>query len=92
MANPLIVGTTAIVAVPRNNQRVNVRFQNTGATILYLAKAPIIPSSVSYEIMLALPTAAEINEAFITTNSTAQFNVVSSANNGVLAIFETKLV
>lgn len=33
---------------------------------------------------------AEMNEAFAETRSTAQFNVVSSAAGGQLAIFETK--
>ena len=89
MASPITVGTTAIVAAVANRKRVDIRFQNTGATILYLARAPIIPTATNYEIMLAIPTAAEINEAFINTDSTAQFNVLSSAVGGTLAIFET---
>jgi hypothetical protein len=92
MSSPLTVGATAIVAVPANRHRVDVRFQNTGATILYLARAPIVPTALNYEIMLAIPTAGEINEAFISTNSTAQFNVLSSAAAGVLAIYETNRV
>ena len=89
MANPIIVGTTAIVAVLRNPNRVKIRFQNTGATVLYFYRNPNIPSIVNYEFLLEPGTIAEINEAYIETNSTAQFNVVSSAVGGILAIFET---
>lgn len=89
MASPITVGTTAIVAAPTNRRRVNIRFQNTGATILYLSRAPIVPTAIAYEILLAIPIGAEANEAYVQTNSTAQFNVLSSAASGILAIFET---
>lgn len=92
MANPIIVGTTAIVAVLRNPNRVKIRFQNTGTTVLYFYRNPNIPSIVNYEFLLEPGTIAEINEAYIETNSTAQFNVVSSAVGGLLAIFETARV
>jgi len=89
MASPITVGTTAIVAAPANRKRVAIRFQNTGATILYLSRAPIVPTATNYEILLAIPTGGEVNEAYVQTNSTAQFNVLSSASAGVLAIYET---
>ena len=94
MASPIVVGTTAIVAVSRNTNRIKVRFQNTGATqTLYFTRqigaVSNVPSATNYEFLLAPGTVAEVNEAYIETNSTAQFNVVSSAAAGSLAIFET---
>ena len=97
MISPIFVGVTAIVAVPSNIQRANVRFQNTGVSILYLKKIPksgafTLPSITDYEVLLA-PAAllTEAGEAF-TTNSTAAFSVVSSIPGGILAIYETQKV
>lgn len=92
MANPIIVGTIAIIAIPRNVKRVKVRFQNTGASILYFYRNPNIPSSTNYEFLLEPAVLSDVNDAYIETNSTAQFNVVSSAVGGELAIFETARV
>ena len=88
MTTPLAVGTTPIVAIARNTSRANVQFQNTGNTSLYFFRAPVIPTSTNYEFMLS-GTGSEVNKATLTTNSTSQFNVVSSGANGSLAIFET---
>lgn len=85
----IIVGTTAVVAIPSNKRRVGVRFQNGGSTLLYLAKSPLMPTLLDYDIMLYTPTFGEITSSYINTNSTAQFNVVSSDVNGILSIFET---
>jgi len=94
MASPLTVGVAAIIAVPRNDRRVKVRFQNTSPTqTLYFVKQPTtavaIPSATNYEFLLAPGTTAEVNEAYIETNSTSQFNVVASAAAATLAVFET---
>lgn len=95
MANPITVGTTAIVAVTRNRKRVNVRFQNVWTTTLYFIRqfrdnVPVVPSSTNYEVELLPWTWVEIDsDATFTTNSTSQFNVASSASWGSLAIFET---
>ena len=97
MSSPITVGITAIVAVPANACRADVRFQNTGVSILYLKKIPRCgvfspPSWIDYEVLLA-PAAllTEAGEAF-TTNSCAAFSVVSSIPGGVLAIYETQKV
>ena len=97
MSSPIIIGVTAIVAVPANPCRADVRFQNTGVSILYLKKIPRCgvfspPSWTDYEVLLA-PAAllTEAGEAF-STNSTAAFSVVSSIPGGILAIYETQKV
>ena len=97
MASPITVGITATVAVPVNPCRANVRFQNTGVSILYLKKIPkcgvfTIPSINDYEVLLA-PAAllTEAGEAF-TTDSCSAFSVVSSIPCGILAIYETQKV
>lgn len=93
MASPVTVGATAIVAVAANLKRVKVRFQNPGTTSLYFVRqigtVANVPSATNYEFVLGPVAAAELNEAYIETNSTAQFNVVSSGAGGTLAIFET---
>jgi len=91
MASPITVGTTAIVAVNHNIRRATVRFQNSGTTTLYF-KRRYAPSVSDYEFMLAPGTTAELNEAHTSTNSVDRFMVVSSASNGVLAIYETIFV
>jgi len=89
MATPISVGVTAVVAALRNPDRVQVLFQNTGATTLYFYRNPNIPSTTSFEFSLA-PGATPTNEnSELSTNSIAQFNVISSAAGGVLAIYET---
>ena len=97
MSSPITIGVTAIVAVAANPCRADVRFQNTGVSILYLKKIPkcgvfTIPSWTDYEVLLA-PAAllTEAGEAF-TTNSCAAFSVVSSIPGGILAIYETQKV
>lgn len=90
MASPIAVGTTAIVAVPTNANRANVRFQNVGNTNLFFARDPVIPSSTVFEFMLS-HTGGDPNAANYETNSTSKFNVVSSGANGSLAIFETTI-
>jgi hypothetical protein len=95
MASPIIVGTTAIVAVPKNLHRNKVEFQNTGITTLYFKKqvgiVPVVPTSTNYDFMIGpgVTATGEVNEAIRGTNSVNQFNVVSSASGGILAIFET---
>jgi len=89
MATPISVGTTAVVAVLPNPKRVKVVFQNTGATTLYFYRNPNLPSTTSYEFLLN-PGATPTNSySEIDTNSVSQFNVISSAAGGVLAVFET---
>ena len=95
MASPIVVGTTAIVAVPANASRNNIRFQNTSSTqTIYLKRIPTtgaygIVSTTDYDIRLLPDTAtAEGGEPF-ETQSTASFMVISSASAGSLAIFET---
>lgn len=97
MANPIIIGTTAIVVASINKRRVDIRFQNVGTTTIYIKKIPIsgaysIVSTSDFEVKL-LPgsTDAESGEAF-DTNSIASFMAVSSAANGSLAIYETHKV
>ena len=94
MISPITINITPTIVVPINRRRANVRFQNTGGTNLYLKKIPrygpfTVPSITDYEVLLA-PAAllSEAGEAF-STNSIAAFAVVSSAVNGVLAIYET---
>jgi len=94
MTNPISVGTTAMIAIIKNKNRQKVRFQNTSPTqTLYFIRQkwdiPTIPSHTSYEFLLAPGTTADVNEAYIETNSIAQFNVVASASWWLLAIFET---
>ena len=95
MVSPITVGTSAIVAVAKNTKREKIRFQNASVTqTLYFVRqigtAANIPSATNYEVAL-FPTSAvfDPNEAAWETDSTAQFNVVSSAAAGVLAILET---
>lgn len=92
MVSPMIVGTTAIVAIPKNRNREDVRFQNVGASFLYFTRYPIIPTYTNYEFIIGPPIVGEINEAIITTNSTAQFNVISNLPGGILAIYETNKI
>jgi len=94
MASPITVGTTAIVAIPRNEKREKVRFQNTSPTqtlyfIRQIGHTAVVPSTTNYDFLLAPGTTAEVNEAYIETNSTAQFNVIASATGATLAVFET---
>ncbi len=95
MASPVTVGTSAIVAVAKNTKREKVRFQNASATqtlyfVRQLGTAANIPSTTNYEVAIFPTTAVfDPNEAAWETDSTAQFNVVSSAAGGVLAILET---
>lgn len=94
LISPIIVGTTALIALPRSSRRATVRFQNTGTTTLYFTRQPsstvITPSSTSYSFILYPSTAsAEELERSVTVRSGSQFNVVSSAAGGTLAIMET---
>jgi hypothetical protein len=95
MANPIIVGTSAITAIGANRDRVSVRFQNTSTTqtlyfIRQLGTSPAIPSATNFEFSLSPASAVfDPNDAWIETNSTATFNVVASAAGGEVAIFET---
>lgn len=96
MANPFTVGTSPIVAITKNLKRVDVRFQNVGETTLYFARSPIVPTPTNYEFSIVGVKSpgesgkGEPNDANFITNSTAQFNVVSSGAGGLLAIFETR--
>ena len=94
MVSPIIIGIVASSVAPINRSRVNIRFQNTGVSNLYLKKVPVsgvftVPSVVDYEVLLA--PAALLNEAgeAFTTNSTSEFAAASSIPGGILAIYET---
>jgi len=91
MITPISVGTAAIVAVPRNVNRVKIVFQNNGATTLFFYRNPNIPSATNYEFLLE-PGTITGNDSGFSTNSISQFNVVSSAAGGVLSMFETVTV
>ena len=95
MASPITIGIATVVVAPINKKRVSIRFQNTGATIIYLKKVPTngaywAVSAADYEVMLAVPAAGTIE--FFETNSTASFIAISSAAAGVLSIYETNKV
>ena len=95
MASPLTIGVATVVVAPVNTKRVSIRFQNGGATIIYLKKVPVsgvywAVSATDYEVMLAVPAAGAVE--FFETNSTASFIAISSAAAGVLAIYETSNV
>jgi len=98
MASPIVVGTTAIVAVVANPKRAGLRFQNVSATqTLYFKRIPAtgtytIVSATDYDFRM-LPDSAtgEGGEPF-ETNSVASFMVISSAAAGSLAVFETVYV
>jgi hypothetical protein len=85
--SPQTVGLIAIT-IPRNRNRVNIRFQNTGTTILYVSRSNLV-SATNFEFTIPAPTLTEPSESNITTNSTSAFYVVSSAAAGQIAIFET---
>jgi hypothetical protein len=95
MASPVTVGVAAIVAVPKNTKRNSVRFQNVSATqTLYFVRqigtTPNIPSVTNYEVALFPASAVfDPNDADFESRSIAQWNVVSSAAAGSLAILET---
>lgn len=102
MATPITVGTTPIVAITKNSRRADVQFQNTGETTLYFYRSPGIPSSTNYEFLLNPVQTDNGNDdddkskpkstagiTIISTDSTRQFNVVSSDADGKLAIYET---
>lgn len=93
---PITVWVTAIMVAPSKTNRVSIRFQNVSATqTLYFVRqisltVTNIPSATNYEFSLEPGSAVyEDNLANITSNSTAQFNCVSSAAAGSLAIYET---
>ena len=95
MASPITVGVTTVVVAPVNKKRVSIRFQNAGATIIYIKKVPVTGvywavSATDYEVMLAVPAAGTVE--FFETNSIASFIAISSAAAGVLAIYETSKV
>lgn len=98
MASPIVVGATAIVAVAANPNRVSIRFQNASATqTLYFVRqigtVSSVPSVTNYEFSLTPGSVVfDNNVANISTNSTAQFNVVASAAAGSLAIYETSKI
>ena len=52
MTSPIVVGTTAIVAVPERRNRETVRFQNVGSTVLYFAKGKNLPTTSRYDFLL----------------------------------------
>lgn len=83
---PIAVWTTAIMVAPQKLTRNKIRFQNNDSTILYfvrqLSVTPNIPSPTNFEFSLAKEQSYE-------TNSTAQFNCVSSWAWGSLALYET---
>jgi len=97
MTSPITIGTTAIVVLPVNNRRADVRMQNTGTSSIYIKRIPLgaistTVSSTDYEVLLG-PSLGEAGESeagepFV-TDSVAAFVAVSSAANGKLAIFET---
>jgi hypothetical protein len=94
MVTPVTIGTTAVTVLPANTRRYSVRFQNTGASTLYFVRqisttVANVPTITNYEFLLGPGGATEINEAYTETRSTAQFNVVSSAAGGTLAVLET---
>jgi len=95
MITPITVGTTAIMAVPANQKRVGIRFQNNSTTqTLYFVRqigaTPNVPSVTNFEFSLAPASVVfDPNDANTITDSVAQFNVVSSAAAGSLAIYET---
>ena len=97
MVSPIIVGIIPAVIAPLDKKRVDIRFQNTGVSIIYLKKIPLtgvfsFPSATDYEVLLA-PAALlnEAGEAFV-TNSVSSFAAVSSIPGGILAIYETRKV
>lgn len=66
MASPVMIGTTASVVVPINRRRADVRFQNTGDTIIYLKKFPLtgaytVVSASDYEVMLTPASSSSNN-------------------------------
>jgi len=97
MANPLIVGITSELVAPIERRRALIRFQNTGATIIYIKKIPLegVVTDVSptdYQIALyPAASSSEGGEAFDTT-SIASFRAISSAAGGLLAVYETKYI
>jgi hypothetical protein len=90
MASPLTIGTSSVL-ISGNPKRVDIRFQNNGATILYfkrqLTPSANLPSATNYDFALGVPAAGVTG--IIETNSTSPFYVVSSAAAGVLAVYET---
>jgi len=98
MASPITLGTTAIIVVPINKKRANIRFQNTSATqTVYIKKIPLTGpfttvSITDYDVRM-LPDSAtgEGGEPF-ETNSIASFMAIASAAAATLAIYETNKV
>lgn len=93
MASPLSIGTSAVTIAAVNTNRVLIRFQNTGATIIYIKRVPLTGyfttvSPTDFEVMLAIPAAGTVE--FFETNSASAFIAVSSAASGFLAVYETQ--
>lgn len=96
MTTPMSVPITPVVAIGVNKKRNTVRFQNVGTFPLYfvrqIGQTSNVPSITNYEFVLQPAAVAEMNEASISTNSIAQFNVVAVGGVGTLAIYETQTV
>jgi len=95
MASPIVVGTTAIIAVPKNTSRALLRLQNTSSTqTIYIKRIPLsgvysVVSATDYDLrMLPDSVTGEGGEPFETA-SINSFMVIASASGGSLAIFET---
>jgi len=95
MASPVTIGTSAVVVVPVNKDRVSIRFQNTSATqTIYIKKIPLegafsVVSVTDYDVrMLPDSSTGEGGEPF-ETSSIASFMAISSAAAGTIAIYET---
>lgn len=91
--SPITVNTVARTVVCSNITRKNIRFQNTGISIIFLKKnthGGSLVSFVDYEVILT-PSAgiAEAGEAF-ETDSIHSFSAISNCDRGMLAIFETE--
>ena len=98
MASPLTIGITSSFVAVFNRRRSIIRFQNTGASTIYIKKVPFEgvftpPSVTDYEVVLtpSTTTAFEAGDAF-ETNSIAGFMAVSSVVGGLLSIYETNKV
>ena len=94
MTSPVVIGVVAAPVAPIRKNRGNIRFQNTGASLIYIKKVPIegsfsVVSPTDYEIFLAPSVlSAEAGDAF-ETDSISSFMAISSAIGGVLSIYET---
>lgn len=95
MVSPVNVGLTATTVALANTSRRSIRFQNVGATIIYLKKNELNGTLVSpfdYEVLLApLAALVESSESY-TSESMHSFSAISIGACGQLAIFETNVI